>query len=188
MKTALITGITGQDGSYLAELLLAKGYRVVGVELSPVAVDAFFSENGLSPERTAGEAFTAHTSGPIRLLQGDIFDLRSPDIDGARALYDRAALIAFPPALRPRYARHLASLLPPGARMLLVTIEYPEGGIEGPPFSVPEEEVHELFDDHFDIELLTTDDVLDAEENERFRRRGMTRLVEKAYLLTRRGA
>ena len=29
-KTALITGITGQDGSYLAELLLAKGYRVVG--------------------------------------------------------------------------------------------------------------------------------------------------------------
>jgi GDPmannose 4,6-dehydratase len=31
VKTALITGITGQDGSYLAELLLAKGYRVVGM-------------------------------------------------------------------------------------------------------------------------------------------------------------
>ncbi len=31
MRTALITGITGQDGSYLAELLLEKGYRVVGV-------------------------------------------------------------------------------------------------------------------------------------------------------------
>ena len=31
MKTALVTGITGQDGSYLAELLLAKGYRVVGM-------------------------------------------------------------------------------------------------------------------------------------------------------------
>ena len=31
MPTALITGVTGQDGSYLAELLLAKGYRVVGV-------------------------------------------------------------------------------------------------------------------------------------------------------------
>ena len=30
-KTALITGITGQDGSYLAELLLEKGYRVVGM-------------------------------------------------------------------------------------------------------------------------------------------------------------
>ena len=32
MKTALITGITGQDGSYLAELLLEKGYKVVGLK------------------------------------------------------------------------------------------------------------------------------------------------------------
>jgi len=32
MKTALITGVTGQDGSYLAELLLEKGYRVVGIK------------------------------------------------------------------------------------------------------------------------------------------------------------
>ncbi|MDE2246794.1 MAG: GDP-mannose 4,6-dehydratase, partial [Xanthomonadaceae bacterium] len=30
MKTAMITGITGQDGAYLAELLLARDYRVVG--------------------------------------------------------------------------------------------------------------------------------------------------------------
>ena len=32
MKTALITGITGQDGSYLAELLLEKGYSVHGIK------------------------------------------------------------------------------------------------------------------------------------------------------------
>ena len=32
MRIALITGITGQDGSYLAELLLQKGYRVVGIK------------------------------------------------------------------------------------------------------------------------------------------------------------
>ena len=32
MKKALITGVTGQDGSYLAELLLDKGYEVHGVE------------------------------------------------------------------------------------------------------------------------------------------------------------
>ncbi|MFN2227993.1 MAG: GDP-mannose 4,6-dehydratase, partial [Anaerolineae bacterium] len=30
-KTALITGVTGQDGSYLAEFLLSKGYKVVGM-------------------------------------------------------------------------------------------------------------------------------------------------------------
>ena len=32
LKTALITGITGQDGSYLADFLLSKGYRVVGIK------------------------------------------------------------------------------------------------------------------------------------------------------------
>lgn len=32
MKTALITGITGQDGAYLAEFLLNKGYQVHGVK------------------------------------------------------------------------------------------------------------------------------------------------------------
>jgi GDPmannose 4,6-dehydratase len=47
MKTAMITGITGQDGSYLAELLLSKGYRVVGLKrrtsiISTVRVDAIY--------------------------------------------------------------------------------------------------------------------------------------------------
>jgi len=32
MKKALITGVTGQDGSYLAELLLSKGYEVHGIK------------------------------------------------------------------------------------------------------------------------------------------------------------
>jgi len=39
MPTALITGVTGQDGSYLTELLLRKGYRVIGSEPSPGTVD-----------------------------------------------------------------------------------------------------------------------------------------------------
>ena len=47
MKTALITGVTGQDGSYLAELLLAKGYRVVGLKrrtslINTGRVDSFY--------------------------------------------------------------------------------------------------------------------------------------------------
>ena len=48
MKTALITGITGQDGSYLAELLLQKGYRVVGLKrrtslICTERVDGFYN-------------------------------------------------------------------------------------------------------------------------------------------------
>jgi GDPmannose 4,6-dehydratase len=49
MKTALITGVTGQDGSYLAELLLSKGYKVVGVKrrtslLSTDRIDSVFND------------------------------------------------------------------------------------------------------------------------------------------------
>ena len=59
MKTALITGITGQDGSYLAELLLEKGYRVVGMQ-----------------RRTSTETVgrIAHLIDRIELVQGDLLD------------------------------------------------------------------------------------------------------------------
>jgi GDPmannose 4,6-dehydratase len=52
MKTALITGITGQDGSYLAELLLKKGYFVVGIKrrtslISTDRIDHLFNEKSV---------------------------------------------------------------------------------------------------------------------------------------------
>ena len=59
MKTALITGITGQDGSYLAELLLSKGYRVFGVV-----------------RRASTESFEriGHIKDQVTLLQADLLD------------------------------------------------------------------------------------------------------------------
>jgi len=58
-KTALITGITGQDGSYLAEFLLEKGYRVVGMV-----------------RRSSVEKFERidHLLSKIELVQGDLLD------------------------------------------------------------------------------------------------------------------
>jgi GDPmannose 4,6-dehydratase len=62
MSTALITGITGQDGSYLAELLLAKGYEVHGMV-----------------RRSSTETFEriAHLDGQIQLHQADLLDQSS---------------------------------------------------------------------------------------------------------------
>jgi GDPmannose 4,6-dehydratase len=59
MKTALITGITGQDGSYLADLLLEKGYRVVGMvrRTSTINFDRI-----------------SHIQDKITLAQGDLLD------------------------------------------------------------------------------------------------------------------
>ena len=55
MKTALITGVTGQDGSYLAELLLGKGYRVVGIKrrtsiISTTRIDHLFENSNFTLE------------------------------------------------------------------------------------------------------------------------------------------
>jgi GDPmannose 4,6-dehydratase len=60
--TALITGITGQDGSYLAELLLTKGYRVVGMTRR---------------SSTATDERIAHIRGEIEIVQGDLLDQAS---------------------------------------------------------------------------------------------------------------
>ena len=62
MRTALITGVTGQDGSYLAELLLEKGYQVFGMV-----------------RRSSTENFERieHLRGRIELLQGDLLDQTS---------------------------------------------------------------------------------------------------------------
>ena len=62
MPTALITGITGQDGSHLAELLLAKGYRVSGM------VRRASTENFQRIE---------HLRGRVELFQGDLLDQTS---------------------------------------------------------------------------------------------------------------
>jgi len=61
-KTALITGITGQDGSYLAELLLDQGYRVVGMTRR---------------SSTATDERIAHLHGRLELVQGDLLDQAS---------------------------------------------------------------------------------------------------------------
>jgi thiopurine S-methyltransferase len=164
--------------------LAARGHRVVGVELSELAVDQFFADAALVPDESRNARVTIKSSGLYKMLCGDIFELDRTDLDGADSAYDRAALIALPSDLRRRYADKLASLLPAGAVVLLISIDYPPGEIEGPPFSVPPSEIDELFARHFEIEHLEARDGLVRSPN--LVARGVTRLDESAYLLRRR--
>lgn len=165
--------------------LADRGAHVLGVELSPIAVESFFGEQGLTPRTRKVGAFTVWESGPIRLLCGDFFALTPADLTGVQAVYDRAALIALPPERRVEYLAHLDRLLPGARRTLLVTLEYPQEQMQGPPFSVPEREVHTLFGGA-SIERLGAQDVL--ADNPRFREKGLTRLLECAYRIEHSGA
>ncbi len=163
--------------------LAERGHPVVGVELSALAVEAFFAENGLRPERTQVGPFIQWHCGAIRLLQGDLFDLDPALLGPVEALYDRASLVALPPAMRRAYARHMAGLVPTGAHGLLVTMVYPAEQMTGPPFSVTEEEVLQLYGQDWDVDCCCEVDIL--AEHPGFREAGLTRLEERVYRLRR---
>ncbi len=172
-------------GKSLDMLWLAEqGHPVVGVEFSKIAVQAFFEENGLYGQEQEDRRFLKMKGDSVTLLAGDFFDVERTDLAGIQAVYDRAALIALPPDLRQQYTRRLTELMEPGTKMLLITIEYPQEDMQGPPFSVPEHEVRALYESDFSIRLLAREDVM--EENERFRERGLSELDEVVYLLERK--
>lgn len=159
-----------------------RGYRVLGVEISPVAVRAFFEERDLEYSERSSGAFTRLNHDAIEILCGDFLSMEAADLSDARAVYDRASLIAFPAPDRQTYVRHLLRILPGAIPILLVTLEYPQSEMNGPPYSVDEAEVGSLFGNTYSIRLLQARDAL--QDQARFRERGLSRLVEKAYLLT----
>ncbi len=161
--------------------LAGNGHPATGVELSPMAVAAFFDENSLQPRRWHDGAFEIWEVDEIRILLGDFFALEPRHVADCAGIYDRASLIALPPAMRERYARHLDAILPPGTRALLVTMEYDQTVLPGPPFAVDEAEVRALYGSTHEVELLHTRDALSEES--RWRDRGLVWLLEKVYRL-----
>lgn len=163
--------------------LAGEGHRVVGVELSPIAVEAFFDEAGLDPRIQAERGFTRYRAGEVEILCGDFFALDRRTLGPVEAVYDRASLIALPPTMRRDYAAHMTGLLDPGAVALLITLDYPQGQMQGPPFAVGEDELRALYGEAFEIAQLAAPDVLG--ENPQLRERGLERLREAVYVLRR---
>jgi len=161
--------------------LASQGHRVLGVELSPLAVEAFFAENGLSPEITQDPPFTRHRVDEIEILCGDLFHLAPGKLGSVDAVYDRASLIALPPELRQSYAAHLETLFPTAVPRLLITLEYDQTEMPGPPFAVHPPEVESLFSGSHQVKPVAALDLID--ESPRFRERGLSRLEERVYRL-----
>ncbi len=163
--------------------LASEKYHVLGVECSHKAIQAFFTEQGLQASSLAVENFIRHSGNNIDILEGDFFKLDQKILSTVSAVYDRASLVALPEEMRSAYVKLLTQYLPAHVSILLVTIEYQQSDMNGPPFSVSEEEVDELFSDSFTIDILQQRDMLD--DQPRFRERGLSYMHEKVYKITR---
>jgi len=158
------------------------GYKVIGVELSPIAAKDFFDENALSPTVTRHKSLECWAADDITFYVGDFFAVEATDMEAVDGVYDRAALIALPPPMREDYADHINAIVPPGTPTLLITFEYPQHEMEGPPFSVTKAEVQRLYEHRYTVTQLISKDVLN--EIPRFRDKGLSSLREVAYHLT----
>ena len=160
-----------------------QGFAVTGVELSEVAVQAFFAERQLEPTIERQGELVRYAAEAYEIYCGDLFTLTPTAVSGIGAIYDRASLIAFPPEMRPSYVQHLARLCPVNTHGLLVSIEYPEEQMEGPPFSVRQAEIESLFKNTFELESRA--DFFSDGDLGHLGERGLKELTEKVYTLNR---
>jgi thiopurine S-methyltransferase len=133
--------------------LRAQGFRVVGVELSELAVTQFFEEMGCTPTRQVIGQHQHYQSPGIEIWVGDIFTLKPDQLGEVNAIYDRAALVAMPAELRTRYANQVQRLSG-YAPQLVITYEYDQAVLAGPPFSISEADMHTYFDQQYEMQLL----------------------------------
>lgn len=151
------------DMRWLAEL----GHPVYGVELAESAVRDFYDESSQPCQVQRMRHLQRFQGGGVTIYCGDFMDLTALQLPGVQAVYDRAALIALPPKMRATYADHLMRIIPDGCRILLLTLEYDQRRVSGPPHSVTEAEVKSLFSERGRIDSTC---------------RGLTRVLPPKFL------
>ncbi|BBB24146.1 thiopurine S-methyltransferase [Isorropodon fossajaponicum endosymbiont JTNG4] len=163
--------------------VLEKGFKVLGVELSELATRQFFVENELHFSTKKSGKFVIFSSENIDIYCGDYFDLDASVLNHVSAVYDRASLIALPLALRAKYASHLYAIIPAGCRMLLLTLNYPQSQVSGPPYAVNKTEVVSLFKGFECQQLQCFDDI----KNEpKFQRENVDFIEKATYCLRKK--
>ncbi len=157
--------------------LARRGHDVTGVELSEIAVRDFFAENAIEYQMVEDGRLDRYSAADrsLTLYCGDYFNF---DESGFDALYDRGALVALPVDLRERYVKHTKSLLRAGASKMIITLEYDQAVVNGPPFSVPEGEISTYWDDL--VCVSKKDDIDNCPP--KFRAAGLTDVQELVWL------
>ena len=134
--------------------LIEQGFHVYGIELSVIAVEAFFSENDIAFDKSHEGDLVKYESEHATIFCGDIFALTSLMLPAIKLFYDRAALIALPPDMRSVYVDKVVSLLGRGSNGLLISLEYDEDLISPPPHSLNVNSIEEISANRFQCQLL----------------------------------
>ncbi|XP_075907728.1 putative thiopurine S-methyltransferase isoform X2 [Nelusetta ayraudi] len=169
------------DMKWLADM----GHSVVGVEISEKPIKDFFEDSNMTyveepvPAIPGAKVFKS-SDGNVSLYQCDLFNFSSSIAGQFGAIWDRGSLVAINPKDRERYAALITSLMAKDCRYLLDTLLYNPELYPGPPFFVPDEQVHSLFGSTCDLELLQSVDAL----TERHKSWGLDFLTENVFLLT----
>lgn len=167
------------DIDWLAE----QGFQLIGVDASGKALKHIMERFPESFLRTESHGYTVFRSDTMELWQGDFLNFPKAAINPIAAVYDKASIVALPPAMRKKYAGKLLELSGKHTQIFLQSFEYDQHEMNGPPFSVSEREIKNLLGASFDIMLLHKQSRF--EEVEKFHRRGLSSyFMEKIYHLT----
>ncbi|MFT5814407.1 MAG: thiopurine S-methyltransferase, partial [Psychroserpens sp.] len=169
------------SGKTLDMVYLAQFMKVTGCELSKIACRDFFIEHNIAYQQQTLSDFKHFFCPQLSLLQGDFFKLSAKAIDSIDWIYDRAALIALPPAIQQQYVEHLKTFFSAQTRLFLVTVEFLKMQLNGPPFAVTETDVKRLFSG-FKIECISTNEIKDKQFAQR--KFEVDYLIEKLYVIS----
>ncbi|TDI28948.1 MAG: methyltransferase domain-containing protein [Acidobacteria bacterium] len=147
------------DLGYLAR----QGGRVMGVDLAEEALRRFLERQPRKIARQERGDAIFLLAAPYTLVAADIMTMTREQFGMFDAIWDRAALVALPQACHAAYVGLLLSLLKPEGRILMVSIEYDTALMDGPPFSLPAQEIKDLFRGSGQVEVLAEQEV-DADE------------------------
>ena len=156
---------------------LSQGYRVSGIELSELAIEQLFAELGVVPSISQEGSLKHFAADNLDIFVGDVFNLDKKLLGNVDAIYDRAALVALPEDMRARYTEHLVSITN-AAPQLLLTFEYDQSLMPGPPFSVTPGKVNRYYAGHYSVRLLERAEVEGG-------LKGKCPATESAWLLAR---
>ncbi len=158
------------------EWLLNKGYRVVGAELNEKAIKELFSSLKLEVTVKKRGSLTLYTAKNIDIFVGDIFELDKETLGSVDAIYDRGAIVALPTEMRNKYTSLLLNITA-NAPQLVISYEYDQDLMEGPPFSVKESQLKDYYNEYYDFKLMQSSKPKAFEELD---------ISETVWLLTRK--